>query len=115
MSCTHESIDRRARKILVCEKAHVRLRGKPFRSSTGRERSSASRDVFPGQAGIICENVGFAPTIGHQANYELNREPRASDNRLSSQNGWIEYDMVVRRCHDLSYQTTTPAPILSVR
>src|SRR4051812_50034825 len=62
----------------------------------------ACRDVFPGQAGIIRKNVGFAPTVGHQSNYELNREPRASENRLSSQNGWIEYDMVVRHCHDVS-------------
>src|SRR3954452_13964730 len=33
----------------------------------------ASRDVFPGQAGIIRKNVGFDIFVGPQADYKLNR------------------------------------------
>jgi hypothetical protein len=48
MSCTHEGIDCRAGKILVSEKAHVRLRGKPSRNSTGRARSLSKPKCLPG-------------------------------------------------------------------
>ena len=71
----------------------------------------ASRNVFVGQAGIIRENVGFIPTIGHQADDEFDRQPRTANDGLSGQDGWVEYDMIVRHCHDLSYQTANPAPI----
>jgi hypothetical protein len=75
----------------------------------------ASRNVFVGQAGIIRENVGFIPTIGHQADDEFNGQPRAANDRLSGQDGRVEYDMIVRRRHSLSYQTAMLAPILLCR
>jgi hypothetical protein len=73
--------------------------------------AQASRDVFPRQAGIICKNIGLVPAIGHQANDKLDRQPRTANNRLSGQNGRVKYDMIMRRCHDSSYQTAAPAPI----
>jgi len=49
-------------------------------------RVSKARDyVVMGNAGVVGEDVGFTPSIGHQADYELQGKPRATDHRLAGE------------------------------
>jgi len=47
-------------------------------------RVGQARDyVVPANPGIVGEDFGFAPSIGHEANHELYGEPGAADDRLA--------------------------------
>jgi len=47
--------------------------------------SKAGEDGLVADPGIICENVRFAPSLGHQADHEFDRQAGAPNNRLPSQ------------------------------
>ena len=55
----------------------------------------ARRNIFPRQTGIVGKDVRLVPTIRHQANYKLDRQSCATNNRLSGQDGRVKYDMIV--------------------
>src|ERR1700730_16912656 len=63
-----------------------------FRSQ-GIPRVGKTRDyVLVGYSGIVGEDIGFAPSLGHQADDEFHREPRPAHDGLAGQDLRIERD-----------------------
>jgi len=40
-------------------------------------------DIVVGNARVIPEDVGFGPSVGHQADHEFDGQPRAADDRFA--------------------------------
>jgi len=66
-----ESVSTAALGKLSSARTRIKPWERPARSAEHPAHSEAGRDVFARQAGIIREDVSFAPGIGHQANDEL--------------------------------------------
>jgi hypothetical protein len=49
----------------------------------------AGADVLDGEAGIVVEDLLVRPACREQADDELDRQPRALDDRLADENGGI--------------------------
>src|SRR5262249_60232190 len=45
----------------------------------------ARNNILVGNSRVIRQNIGLGPSIGHQANHELDRNPRSANDRLADQ------------------------------
>src|SRR5262245_411887 len=50
----------------------------------------AGENIVVGKAGVVRDDVGLAPPFGHQADDELDREPRAANHRFAGKNRRIK-------------------------
>src|SRR5215212_2534972 len=52
-------------------------------------------DIFAGQAGVIVQDLGFAPAVGQEIDDKLHRQAGAFDHRLSGQHFRIDVDPIL--------------------
>jgi len=74
-----ERVDSGAKEILVGQKPHLRCAREDLLGTEHVPRiGETSDDIVVANSQAIGENVGFAPPVGQQADYEFDRQPRAA-------------------------------------
>jgi hypothetical protein len=53
---------------------------------------TARHDIVVSYSGVICHDVSFLPSVGHQSDHKFDRKPGPADDRLAGQHGRIERD-----------------------
>src|SRR5713101_3729148 len=74
--------------------ARKRISGRAREYLLGTQRvariGQARNDVVMRHIGVVCQDLGFVPSVGHQSDHELDGKARAADDRLASQHFRVE-------------------------